>query len=144
MSSKIYKSKIASANPAITSAKQVAEQRSRELVNFSFKYLNRANDKFCYHPNEANYFIEFPERIKSISTITKQEIVSNRSSALRAHPIDWQDTTETCFNFPAEDEIVATPYQFSIGSNEHGRVHGFFIYTTFYLVWLDKNHRLYA
>ncbi|NMG11911.1 hypothetical protein DP117_35700 [Brasilonema sp. UFV-L1] len=70
--------------------------------------------------------------------------MSNRSSALRCHPIDWIDTTESCFGFPGEEQLVDTPYQFSISSNKHGRVHGFFIEEVFYIVWLDPNHKLYS
>lgn len=76
--------------------------------------------------------------------MTVQELLSNRSDSLRAHPIEWSGTSENGFGIPKEDEIVDKPYQFSIGSNEHGRVHGFLISNTFYVVWLDKEHQLYT
>jgi hypothetical protein len=79
-----------------------------------------------------------------VSSWTFQELIRNRSSALRCHPIDWDDTTEECFGFPKEEEIVSIPYQFSLSSNEHGRVHGFFINEIFYIVWLDPDHNLYS
>jgi hypothetical protein len=60
------------------------------------------------------------------------------------HPIKWEDTSENKFGFPNEEQLVDTPYQFSISSNEHGRVHGFFIAEVFYIVWLDPNHLLYS
>lgn len=142
--SKIKKSHPPAGNPAISLAKQSAEQKAQELINFSFKYLNGDHDKFCYYPYDGKYFIEIIYRFKALSSLTKQELLSNRSSALRAHPIDWDDTTESCFGFPKEDEIVDIPYQFSINSNEDGRVHGFFIYNTFYFVWFDKQHNLYS
>jgi hypothetical protein len=106
--------------------------------------LNGDNEKFCYYPHEGAYFVELIGRVKALSSLTKQELLSNRSKALRAHPIDWTLTTETCFGFPKEEEIVDIPYQFSINSNEAGRVHGFFIYNTFYLVWFDKRHNLFS
>src|ERR1700730_3334810 len=137
MGNKIRKSTPPSINKSIAEAKKSAEKNAKELINFSLKYLQEGHEKFRYFPHEANYFIKLLERIRAISSSTKQELLSNRSTALRAHAINWIDSSETCFGFPEEDQIVDTPYQFSIGANQHGRVHGFFIYNTFYIVWLD-------
>ncbi len=141
--SKIRKSTPPSSNSAILAAKQTAEKRATELVNFSFKYLDGLNEKFTYRPHNAAYFCEILERIKSLSSHTKQELLSNRSPALKIHPIDWPKTSEKGFGFPMEEAIVDIPYQFSITRNEYGRIHGFFISNTFYIVWLDKEHKLY-
>ena len=130
-------------NGSINSAKLLAEQRSKENINFSFKYIDAENTKFCFYNHDGKYFIEFIDRIKVLSSWSKQEIISNRSGALKAHPIDFGHTSESGFNFPQHDQIVDVPYQFSLGKNEHGRVHGFFINNTFYIVWLDKMHELY-
>ena len=35
-------------------------------------------------------------------------------------------------------------WQFCISANEHGRVHGIIMDDTFYVIWLDKDHNLYA
>jgi hypothetical protein len=72
------------------------------------------------------------------------ELKTNGSPALRCHTIDWPDTSEGAFGIPEEEQVVDTPYQFSLSSNEHGRVHGFFIGEVFYVVWLDPEHQLYA
>jgi hypothetical protein len=69
--------------------------------------------------------------------------VTNARS-LRCHPIDWDDTTETCFGLVNEEQLVSQPYQFQLSSNEYGRVHGFFIENVFYIVWLDPDHLLYS
>jgi hypothetical protein len=144
MSNKIKKSNPPPANQAISEAKKSAEKRATELINFSFRYLDSENEKFSYTIHEAAYFCEILERIKNLSSLTKQEILSNRNAALKTHPIDWEDTSEkNGFPFPKQEEIVDTPYQFAISRNEYGRVHGFFIYNTFYIVWLDKEHHLY-
>jgi hypothetical protein len=42
-----------------------------------------------------------------------------------------------------EEQLVDTPYQFSLSTNEHGRVHGFFIDEVFYIVLLDPDHLRY-
>ncbi|MCP9750459.1 hypothetical protein EGI32_05695 [Ferruginibacter sp. HRS2-29] len=129
----------------MSEAKKTAEKRASELVNFSLKYLDGEHAKFTFSSHDGTYFCEVLERLKSLSTLSKQEWLSSRSSALRIHPIDWSETTEEeGFNFPKHDEIVDTPYQFAVSGNEHGRTHGFFISNTFYIVWLDREHNLYA
>ncbi|MEM9541265.1 MAG: hypothetical protein AAGA60_17425 [Cyanobacteria bacterium P01_E01_bin.42] len=84
------------------------------------------------------------ERLQSLSRLSVQEILSDRSSALRCHPIVWNQTTEpNGFGIPNEEQIIDIPYQFSLSANEYGRVHGFFIGDIFYIVWLDPEHLLY-
>jgi hypothetical protein len=112
-------------------------------VSFSFKYFQENHDKFSVQQKEANYRVSLIERLKALSSLGSEEILSNRSKALRCHPIRWDDTTESGFGIPNESLLVDTPYQFSLSSNAYGRVHGFFIDEVFYVVWLDPNHRLY-
>lgn len=69
---------------------------------------------------------------------------SNRSSALRAHPINWNNTTESSFNLKNEDQLVTIPYQFELTANAYGRIHGFIIGSVFYIRWLDPDHKLYT
>jgi hypothetical protein len=141
---RINKSVPEPANKSISEAKKAAEKRATELINFSFKYLDGTHDKFIYTAHDSSYFCEIIDRIKSLSSTTKQELLSSRSSALRFHPIDWAETSVNVgFNFPRHEEIVDVPYQFAVSANESGRVHGFFILNTFYIVWLDKEHNLY-
>jgi hypothetical protein len=145
MSKKINKTTLPSANSSISEAKKTAEKRAAELFNFSLKYLDDQHENFNYTVHDGTYFCEVFTRLKNLCSLTKQELLSNRSSALRAHPIDWKDTSqEKGFNFPHYDQIVDVPYQFTVSANEYGRIHGFFIYNTFYIVWLDKDHNLYS
>jgi hypothetical protein len=113
-------------------------------ISFSFKYYQADQNKYACVEKEAVYWLTLLERLKALSGLTAQEVLINRSSALRCHPIRWEDTDESGFGLPNEEQLVDTPYQFSLSSNEHGRVHGFFINEVFYLVWLDPNHLLYA
>jgi hypothetical protein len=92
---------------------------------------------------EAVYWLKLIKRLKDLSGLSKQELLTNRSSSLRCHPLKWEATSEDNFGLPNEEQLVDTPYQFSVSSNEHGRVHGFFIDETFYIVWLDPNHLLF-
>ena len=119
------------------------EKSQAELVNFSFKYLKEKEDKFIYSAHNGNYFITLKDRLKAISQLRILELVLNPSTALRCHAIDFAATSETCFGIPRESEVVQKPLQFSLSANEDGRVHGFMIKNTFYIVWLDKLHELY-
>jgi hypothetical protein len=113
-------------------------------ISFSFKYFQENHDKFSVQPKGASYWISLVQRLKALSSLSAEEILLNRSQALRCHPIRWNDTTESGFGIPNESLLVDTPYQFSLSSNAHGRVHGFFIDEVFHIVWLDPEHRLYA
>ena len=78
--------------------------------------------------------------------MTFAEITVDNAKSLRCHPIDWNDhrVTEAGFGIPNEEKLVGTPYQiFQLSSNQHGRVHGFFIENICYIVWLDPDHKLY-
>jgi hypothetical protein len=109
-------------------------------ISFSFKYFDGCLDDYpCYE----RYWQTFTDRLKALSGMTVLELTTNRSKALRCHPINWETTSRNGFGIPNEDQIVDTPYQFSLSSNEHGRIHGFFIDNLFYVVWLDPTHQLY-
>ncbi|MEH1781133.1 MAG: hypothetical protein V7K67_07390 [Nostoc sp.] len=112
-------------------------------ISFSFKYYQDSNSKFSCSQKEVIYWLTLLDRLKALSSLTAQELLVNRSSTLRCHPIKWEDTSERAFGLPNEEQLVDIPYQFSISSNEHGRVHGFFINEIFYIVWLDRDHLLY-
>jgi hypothetical protein len=113
-------------------------------ISFSFRYLQNDAQKFTVQNRDARYFESLLMRLRDLSTLTFAEIINNRSKSLRCHLIDWEDTTEpNGFGIPNEEQIVNSAYQFQISSNEHGRVHGFFLENIFYIVWLDPNHNLY-
>lgn len=112
-------------------------------ISFSFKYYQDGHNKFSCYEKTAAYWLTLIERLKALSGLSNQELLVNRSSTLRCHPIKWEDTSETGFGLPGEEQLVDTPYQFSLSSNEHGRVHGFFIEQVFYVVWLDPDRLLY-
>jgi hypothetical protein len=112
-------------------------------ISFSFKYFQGDHNKFSGNSQAISYWLTLLDRLKALSSLTAQELLVNRSSSLRCHPIRWADTGENGFGIPNEEQLVDTPYQFSLSSNEYGRVHGFFIDEIFYIVWLDPDHQLY-
>ncbi|MGI9278211.1 MAG: hypothetical protein ACR2PX_01065 [Endozoicomonas sp.] len=114
-------------------------------VSFSFKHLDLSNNKFSISGKNAQYFYKVLERLKNLSELLPGEIQQNRSNALRAHPIEWKQTSErkgfTTLNTQLQGQ---KPYQFQVSANEHGRIHGFFIGPVFHVVWLDPDHKLYS
>ena len=112
-------------------------------ISFSFKYYQDNHNKFSCIKKGVSYWLTLLDRLKALSSLTAQELLADRSSTLRCHPIKWEETSESGFGLLHEQQLVDPPYQFSLSSNEHGRVHGFLINETFYIVWLDPDHLLY-
>jgi len=118
-----------------------SEIRDDKRVMFCFRYLDLRHEKFTVTNCESGYFCKVLERFKNYSTMQVGEILSSRSKALRAHSINWQDTTEpTGFDLPSHLEGVEG-YQLNVTQN-YGRIHGFFIENFFFVVWLDPRHAL--
>lgn len=139
MAKKIKKTEVPKSGPSGIKPTQLKPQG----ISFSFKYYQDGHDKFHCRDRESAYLLTLLERLRSLSGLSVRELLISRSSALRCHPIKWSDTSEDEFGLPNEEQLIDTPYQFSLSSNEHGRVHGFFIDEIFYIVWLDPNHLLY-
>lgn len=113
-------------------------------ISFSFRYIDANNKKFSFTSQGADYFSKVLDRLKSLSHLTVKEFITDRSAALKSHPIDWRHTSEPeGFTNLNEQFNSYTPYQFAVSRNEHGRVHGFFIGNVFHVVWLDPHHQLY-
>jgi hypothetical protein len=113
------------------------------FISFSYRYYARTA-KFGVADCMGTWFESLLDRLQALSSLRPQEVLSNRSSALRAHPIDFSQTSEPEGFAHLNPQLrVHTPYQFQL-SKETGRVHGFFIDVVFYVVWLDPHHRLYS
>jgi hypothetical protein len=139
VSKKIKKTKVSKASQSRIESTKLKPQG----ISFSFKYYQSDHEKFSCHEKAGVYWITLINRLKDVSSLSNQELLVNRSSTLRCHPIKWEDTSENGFGLLNEEQLVDTPYQFSLSSNEYGRVHGFFINEVFYIVWLDPDHLLY-
>jgi hypothetical protein len=124
----------------------VVEAPLDDLVRFSFKYLDlHTNQKFSVDHCVDGYVLRFLERLKSVCGIPLQQFRSNRSPAIRSHPIDFADTTEPSgFKLANRQLQQAQPWQFEITANQHGRVHGILLDDTFFVIWIDPGHKLYA
>jgi hypothetical protein len=135
------------ATSRIHSDKYLKAQPKR--LSFSFEYLQTNYLKFGFEHCKTAYFLTLLQRIRELSTWTSQRFVTEKSKSWRIHRIDWQGAgvSESSFatglNAVANEEHDSEAWQFLLSVNEHGRVHGFLVADTFYLVWLDPEHRLY-
>lgn len=116
-----------------------------QKVSFNFKYLHTKVNKFDYCVCATTYFNTLLARFCEVSRMTRKEMTIINKKPLRCHQIDFLDdnVTEDGFGNLGED-LGDDAWQFQLTSNEHGRVHGFFIDSIFYIVWLDPKHELYA
>lgn len=114
------------------------------LLRFSFKHLDLNNPKFCTSRCKPGYVERLLTRLRDISSFKVQEFRTNRSPSLKAHPIDFSETSETDGFSSLNSQLrYEEAWQFEITRNEHGRVHGLLIIETFYVVWIDPDHQLY-
>lgn len=115
-------------------------------ISFSFKYLDTQNQKFCIKKKDGKYFNKVVERLQGLSSYTPLALRNSGSSSLRTHPIDFSKTSEKNGFTIKNPELHQNDnaYQFEISANEHGRIHGLFIDTVFYVVWFDPEHKLYS
>jgi hypothetical protein len=117
-----------------------------DTLRFSFKYLDADHRDFQFEAQETAYFLKLLARLQALSSLRLTDLWQSRQHhALRWHPIEWSRTTQKQ-GFPrtVPEEAQANAWQFSITANEHGRVHGFLVESTFFVVWLDPLHRLYS
>jgi len=113
------------------------------FISFSYRYY-ASSEKFGVADCTGAWFESLLERLRALSSLTPQELFSNRSPALRAHPIEFSCSSEPQGFAHLNHRLRGyEPYQFQL-SKETGRVHGFFIDLIFYIVWLDPHHRLYS
>tara|TARA_B100000508_G_scaffold140877_2_gene144001 strand:- start:944 stop:1366 length:423 start_codon:yes stop_codon:yes gene_type:complete len=118
-----------------------SQTEQNNKVSFNFRYL-QDTDKFCFTAREKDYFLTVLDRLSNVCNMTRQELIHSHDKTLRCHQIDWDSVTEDSFDIKNPD-IGDDAWQFSLTSNEHGRVHGFFIQDVFYVRWLDPEHQLY-
>lgn len=124
-----------------------ARIRAKERLQFSFRFLNIDNDAFNLGSMEkrrtsicGEWFIELLKSFKSVSDINRDNLISQRQH-YDAHRHDW-NKLDYKFEFSEDflEQVECIQYRIS---SSNGRVHGFIIGNTFYIVWLDPHHNLY-
>lgn len=116
---------------------------SDAYLRFSFRFFDSSDAELCPPSYRDGYTITLMERLRDLSTWKVSEFTTNKSKSIRAHTHDWARTSRPN-GFDLNEQYQDYPgWQFQLTRDEHGRVHGFMIDNTFYIVWLDHDHRLY-
>lgn len=129
------------------SSNRIVSSPIRELegeMYFSFKYIDKQSPIFTLNDGKMSYVFLCIERLRIYSGMKVKELLADTNNkSTRFHPINWSDTAYKN-GFPIKNKELweNKSYQLELGKN-FGRIHGFLINDTFYLVWIDPLHRLY-
>jgi hypothetical protein len=136
-------SKIKKTSP-IPSSKIKRSEAPNPRLRFSFILFDASDAEVCPPHFNNGYVQKLMERLKNLSSWTINDFLNTKSKSLRNHVISWEDTSrKNGFNL-SEQYSAYSAFQFSLSANEWGRVHGLLIDDTFYIIWLDQNHKVYA
>ena len=118
-------------------------KKMNDRLRFSFDYFDRAHDAFNCGDTEDEWFIGLMDSFKDVSNLSLNELKQQRQH-YDAHEHDWFELDYEYNNLPSDlwKQVRDHCLQFRISQSD-GRVHGFTISNTFYVVWLDPHHNLY-
>ncbi|WP_419877708.1 hypothetical protein [Brevibacillus centrosporus] len=126
--------------------KEISKFRE-EKVMFSYYFLDTAHEAFnCGGGIGVNWFLQLFDNLREISKLNRNEFVVQQRNHYDVHSHDFENTAyhyadrlpEGYFEQLSEDQCL----QFRLSSSG-GRVHGFMIENTFYVLWLDPHHNMY-
>lgn len=113
-------------------------------LRFSFELFDQADQELCPQSFRDGYTQTLMQRLRDISTWKVNDFCTKFDKALRNHQHDWSKTSRPEGFGNLNDHFKGKDgWQFCLSANEHGRVHGIIIDDTFYVIWLDHDHRLY-
>ncbi|GGK45329.1 hypothetical protein [Salinarimonas ramus] len=113
-------------------------------IKFSFALFSGDDEVVCPRSFQDGYVRTLMERLRDLSSWDVVRFTNQYDKAVRNHVIDWARTARPeGFDHLNEQYRAYPAWQFSLTSNEHGRVHGIIIDDTFFVIWLDANHALY-
>jgi hypothetical protein len=114
------------------------------LLKFSFKLFDNSDVEMCPAAFADGYTQTLMERLKDLSSWTVKRFTSDFHKTLRNHKLEWPETSRP-HGFAHLNAVYREldGWQFCLTANAHGRVHGVIIDDTFYVIWLDCNHRMY-
>ena len=115
------------------------------LLKFSFRHLDLQTEKFQLSECGEDFLRHLLQTIRELSSWTIEQFCEQNNRESR-HVIEFGATTEPdgFRNVDTDQLAYHESWQFQLSQREHWRVHGILIDDTFYVVWLDPNHRLYA
>jgi hypothetical protein len=115
---------------------------NQSQVKFSFQYLDLESEKFGFDRCGIEFLKCFLCEMKRLGRHTVAEFCEWDNDR-HSHAIEFSETTEPG-GFPGLDDQLEPEefWQFGLVRTRPWRVHGFFIDSVFYVVWLDPEHRL--
>lgn len=128
-------------------AKVALKKYAKENISFSFAYLDRSHKAFSCFNTEPRWFLTLFDRLKTMSTISKDEL-RKQTNTYRYHSTDFTKSTfklKECPSFNNEflEQIdLNKVVQFGLGT-ANGRVHCIEIDNTMFIYWLDPHHSMY-
>lgn len=126
------------------SADEISKLRKEKIV-FSFHFLDSNDELFNGGGTEVNWYLQLLYNIKEISNLTRDKFFAQRQH-YDVHQLKWGKPNYSRRRFNIAEQTIAQidpadQVQFRLSSSG-GRVHGFFVYNTFYVIWLDPHHNL--
>jgi hypothetical protein len=108
---------------------------------FSFKYYDHAHVDFSICTHTMEDVKKLFSRLRDYSRMLWREVIQHHGS--HHHEVHWRDTAypNGFENIPVKIREGITPRQFALEGIY--RIFGFFDGTTFYIVWFDKDHKVY-
>ena len=116
---------------------------SRDLLTFSFKDLDetqpKKNPQSLTSWNEGNLLDTFIKRLRELSKLTRDEAIKQQQIKIYG---DFPINTD--FYHPKHvDDNVAWSVIKAVGGQK-GVIAGYIVENTFYIVFLDQNHRFWV
>lgn len=114
-------------------------------VTFSLKYLDlESNNKFGFELCTHEFLRALLLELKRLCAGTVSQFCE-WDNTRQSHAFVFNETTEPEGFLRLDEQLEPEFYwQFGIERSRPWRVHGFFIDSVFYIVWLDPEHRLNA
>ncbi len=113
-------------------------------LKFSFKFFDHTDAEMCPAAFKDGYTQTLMRRLQALSGWTVAEFTGREEKSIRNHRHDWARTSRPDgFSHLNEHYRAYEGWQFCLTANEYGRVHGIIIDDTFYVIWLDQDHRMY-
>ena len=112
-------------------------------VILSFKYLDiDSKPKFSIEHCDAEFLRAL---IRELYMICEGQVcdLAEHNNRRHSHQIEFTQTTEPEGFVHLPEQVEPEVYwQFAVREHHTWRVHGFFIQSVFYVVWLDPRHQL--
>lgn len=113
-------------------------------LRFSFELFDPTDAEMCPASFKDGYTQTLMQRLRDLSSWSVNTFCGKPHQSVRNHQHDWTKTSRPAGFAHLNDHYKALPgWQFCLSANEHGRVHGLIMDDTFFVIWLDQDHKLY-